>query len=258
MNNEINSRNIFVIRTLIANLAFVELDNGWVLVDAGIPFSGPYILKAAKRKFGEHTAPLAIVLTHGHFDHVGALDFLLSKWNVPVYAHDNELPFLTGKKDYLPPDPTVGGGLLAAISPLYPRRAINLGSKVVALPQNGEIPFMPGWRWIFTPGHTAGHVSLFRDEDRALIAGDVFITVKQESALAVLAQTLEIHGPPAYFTPDWMMAKQSVERITALEPDWAVTGHGKSIGGDFLLNSLKKLLTDFETTEIPHNGKYVH
>ena len=117
---------------------------------------------------------------------------------------------------------------------------------------------MPGWRWIYTPGHTTGHISLFRDEDRALIAGDAFITVKQESAMAVLAQSLGVHGPPAYFTPDWIMAKQSVERIAALEPDWAVTGHGKTISGDFLRTSLKKLVMDFDTTEIPDNGKYVH
>ena len=42
---------------------------------------------------------------------------------------------------------------------------------------------MPGWRWVHTPGHTAGHVSLFRDADRTLIAGDAFVTTKQESAL---------------------------------------------------------------------------
>jgi hypothetical protein len=39
---------------------------------------------------------------------------------------------------------------------------------------------MPGWRWMHTPGHTEGHVCLFRNSDRTLIAGDAFTTTKQE------------------------------------------------------------------------------
>jgi hypothetical protein len=46
-------------------------------------------------------------------------------------------------------------------------------------------------------------VSIWREEDRALIAGDAFITTDQESAYAVLRQEPELHGPPQYFTPDW-------------------------------------------------------
>jgi glyoxylase-like metal-dependent hydrolase (beta-lactamase superfamily II) len=248
------------VRTLIANLAFVDgfADGGWVLVDAGIPFSGSYIYNYAKKKFGDGKSPKAIVLTHGHFDHVGALRYLLSKWNVPVYVHERELPYITGRKDYLPPDPTVGGGLMAAISPLYPRKAINIGDRARKLPDDGEIPEMPGWRWIHTPGHTEGHISLFRDKDAALIAGDAFITVKQESALAVMSQTLEVHGPPAYFTPDWELARQSVEIIKSLNPHWALTGHGKVISGEELSSSLNELVTRFSRTEIPDQGRYVH
>jgi glyoxylase-like metal-dependent hydrolase (beta-lactamase superfamily II) len=253
-------QNITPLRTLIANLAFVDgfTDGGWVLVDAGIPFSGPYIFKEAVKKYGVHSVPKAIILTHGHFDHVGALDYLLSKWNVSVYAHEREIPYLTGQKDYLPPDPTVGGGLMALLSPLYPRKAINIGDKAKSLQENGEIPQMPGWKWIHTPGHTEGHISLFREKDRALIAGDAFITVKQESAMAVITQSLEIHGPPAYFTPDWKLAKQSVEILSAKEPEWTLTGHGKIMRGEVLKSSLKELTANFDRTEIPANGKYVH
>lgn len=247
------------IRTMIANLAFVDgfEDGGWVLVDAGIPFSGPYIYKMALRKYGNQE-PKAIVLTHGHFDHIGGLEFLLSKWDVPVFAHERELPFLTGKKDYLPPDPTVGGGLMAIVSPLYPRRGINIGDRAIKLEDQGEITAMPGWTWIHTPGHTEGHISLLRAKDRALIAGDAFITVKQESAIAVLTQSLEFHGPPAYFTPDWMLAKQSVEALAAREPEWAMTGHGQVVSGQHLKESLKKLAEKFDRHEIPETGRYVH
>ena len=61
---------------------------------------------------------------------------------------------------------------MARLSSLYPRGPIDLGQRVRSLPSDGSVPGMPGWRWIFTPGHTAGHVSLWRDEDALLLAGD--------------------------------------------------------------------------------------
>ena len=92
---------------------------------------------------------------------------------------------------------------------------------------------MPGWRAVYTPGHTAGHVSIWREHDRTLIAGDAVVTTKQESLLAVMAQRPELHGPPAYFTQDWERAAQSVRTIAALEPEVLATGHGIVMRGDF-------------------------
>jgi glyoxylase-like metal-dependent hydrolase (beta-lactamase superfamily II) len=248
-------------RVLIANLCFVG-DPGartgeWVLVDAGVPFSANRILQAAEERFGPASRPKAIVLTHGHFDHVGAVIQLTERWDVPVYAHELEMPYLTDQSDYPPPDPTVGGGLMAWMAPLYPRRSINLGDRVRSLPADGSIPPMPGWRWIHTPGHTAGHVSLFRDDDRVLIAGDAFTTVKQESALAVLTQHMRVHGPPAYFTTDWKTAWESVKRLEALNPSVAATGHGLPMRGEQLARQLEALARDFNRIAVPANGRYV-
>src|SRR5919206_1762841 len=197
------------LRTGIVNLFLYGrpgAPNGtWVLIDAGLPGSAERIIHAAEEWIGPWAQPAAIVLTHGHFDHVGALPKLVQRWNVPVYAHRLKLPYLTGRSPYPPPDPTVGGGAMARLSMIYPRGPIDLGGRVRTLPDDrSAIPGMPGWRWIHTPGHTAGHVSLFREADRALIAGDAFVTTKQESAIAALTQRPEVHGPPAYYTSDWV------------------------------------------------------
>src|ERR1041385_4393335 len=82
----------------------------WALVDAGLAMGAAPILDLAAERFGPESRPEAIVLTHGHYDHVGALEPLLAVWDVPVFAHPLELPFLTGRADYPPPDPTVGRG----------------------------------------------------------------------------------------------------------------------------------------------------
>jgi len=250
---------VVCLRTLIANVCLIGRtgEDGWVLVDAGVPYSTAIILRAVRGRFGAERPPRAILLTHGHFDHVGALAQLAGRWDVPIYAHELELPYLTGGADYSPPDPSVGGGLMAWISPLYPRRAMDLGARVHALPRGGEVPGLPGWRWIHTPGHTNGHVSFFRERDRVLIAGDAFTTVEQESALAVLSQRKKVHGPPAYFTTDWRAAEESVRRLQALKPAVAATGHGVPMEGDALARGLLLLAQHFERFAIPPHGRYV-
>ncbi len=249
------------LRTMIANLFFYGRQGApsrsWVLIDAGLPGSAAWILGAVEERFGPRSRPAAIVLTHGHFDHVGALHTLLEQWDVPVYAHRLELPYLTGRSAYPPPDPSVGGGAVAALSRFYPRGPYNFGDRIQPLPADGSVPGMPGWRWIHTPGHTPGHVSFFRDSDRTLIAGDAFVTTKQESAIAALTQRPEIHGPPAYFTPDWYSARRSVEHLAALEPWRVATGHGPPMEGVEMLEGLRRLARDFDRLAVPVRGRYV-
>lgn len=245
----------------IVNVCFVgdpTTNGGWTLIDAGMPHSAQTIIAEAEERFGEGTSPNAIILTHGHFDHVGAIVELIDHWNVPVYAHELELPYLTGKADYHPGDPSVEGGLISEMSPLFPNHGINLGEKVQALPDNGCIPEMPEWKWIHTPGHTPGHISLFRPRDRALIVGDAFVTVKQESLYKVITQQQEISGPPKYFTIDWDLAESSVKKLAALNPTVAITGHGFPMVGEQLFNDLRRLAEQFEIIAIPKNGRFLH
>jgi glyoxylase-like metal-dependent hydrolase (beta-lactamase superfamily II) len=180
-----------------------------------------------------------------------------------VYAHELELPYVTGRSAYPPPDPTVGGGLMARTSPLFPPGPFDVGDRARALPgsagggDTGEVPGAPDWRWHFTPGHTPGHVALFRARDKALVAGDAFVTTKQESAAAVYTQRVEVHGPPMYYTPDWDAARASVERLAALDPLVAVTGHGQPLRGDALAEGLRALARDFDRVARPAQGRYV-
>jgi glyoxylase-like metal-dependent hydrolase (beta-lactamase superfamily II) len=182
---------------------------------------------------------------------------LIRHWDIPVYAHPLELPYLTGQRNYPTPDATVEGGLVAKLSPLFPNDAIQLSDHVIELPSDGSIPIMAGWRWIHTPGHTPGHVSLFRESDSTLLAGDAFVTVKQESLWSVITQDLEISGPPRYLTTDWESAWESVKKLEALKPKTAVTGHGMPMTGQLLTESLQRLVQEFDQIAIPDYGKYI-
>ncbi len=248
-------------RLAIVNVVFYGLphagDRNWTLVDAGLMHTAGQIARAARERFGEDSRPAAIIMTHGHFDHVGALEELAQRWDAPVYAHELELPYLNGSLAYPPPDPAVGGGLMARLSPLYPRGPVNAGAHLHTLPADGSVPTMPGWRWVHTPGHTPGHVSLWRESDRTILAGDAFITTRQESAYAALTQNPEMHGPPQYFTPDWVSARASVERLAALDPELAVTGHGRAMRGAGMRDALHTLARDFNRVAVPDHGRYV-
>jgi glyoxylase-like metal-dependent hydrolase (beta-lactamase superfamily II) len=190
---------------------------------------------------------------------VGSIVDLLNEWgNVPVYAHSAEFPFLTGKQAYPDPDPTVQGGMLAKISSIYPHEPIDITQVLQELPADGSVPGMPGWRWVHTPGHSPGHVSLFRDADRFLISGDAFVTVKQDSLYKVLVQKKEVHGPPVYLTTDWDDAQNSVQKLSALEPAYVITGHGTHMEGDELRDGLTTLARDFNKLARPNYGKYVN
>jgi hypothetical protein len=90
-----------------------------------------------------------------------------------------------------------------------------------------------------------------------VIAGDAFTTTKQESTYAALTQEPEVHGPPMYFTQDFEAAHRSVERLAALDPDVAITGHGRAFRGEALREALHALAVNFDIVAVPEDGKYV-
>lgn len=246
-------------RDVLVNFYMIQdlVTDQWILVDTGLKWPAPKIKEMSAYLFGEQSVPKAIILTHGHFDHVGSVAKLAEEWDVPVYAHHLEIPYLTGHSDYPPPDSTVGGGLLATMAFLFPKSPINIWKYLKVLPGDGKIPDLPEWRYIHTPGHAPGHISLFRESDRVLIAGDAFVTTKQESIVSVMLQSKIISGPPKYFTCDWDAAKTSVYQLIDLKPKTVATGHGMPMRGLELQKALQELRHDFDTKSIPAHGRYV-
>ena len=226
----------------------------WVLVDTGLPGRSRQIRAAAERRFGVGGRPEAILLTHGHFDHSGSERELADIWDVQIYVHRLEVPFLTGKSLYPPTDPTVGGAI-SFLSRFFPPNGMAaLGSRVAELPTDESVPGLPDWKWYPTPGHSPGHISLFREEDKTLIAGDALATVNMDSFPALLTGRQKLNRPPSPVTCDWVAARRSLACLAGLEPFTIACGHGVPMAGPGLAKELELLAEEFE---IPRHGRYV-
>lgn len=245
------------LRITFVNVFGVEHpDGGWTLVDTALPYCAGIIKRWAEKMFGR--GPRAIVLTHGHFDHVSAATELCKEWDVPVYAHRLEFPYLTGEREYPKPNVGAGGGMMSLLSPLYPRGPVDLRPRLEDIGTEGnEEAMMPGWQLLETPGHTPGHVSFWREEDRVLISGDAFCTTKPESFFEVaLAQNPEVHGPPSYFTSDRTAAGASVRKLARLGAEVVAPGHGRAMAGAGVAQSLRELADRFGELAVPENVRH--
>ena len=248
---------VFHTKIIFVNSYFVDTpenaNGSFVLIDTGLPYSATKIRHAVENRYGAGAKPTAIILTHGHFDHAGSVLELAEQWSAPVYAHRLEMPYLTGKSDYPPQDPTVGGAI-AQMSRLFPHGGYDLKNHIHALPKNGEIAEMSGWKYFHTPGHTAGHISLWRESDRVLLAGDALTTMNLDSWISNVTEKREFCSPPKPFTTDWQAARRSVELLAELEPNVVAAGHGRPINDANTAKQLKEFARNFDS---PRKGRYV-
>ena len=88
---------VIMLDFIIVNAFIVGEPYNQVLVDTGLENSFDFILERLESSFKQYSRPNAIILTHGHFDHIGSIKQLLEYWDVDVYAHELEIPYLTGK-----------------------------------------------------------------------------------------------------------------------------------------------------------------
>lgn len=244
----------FVNVYIIANRK--SFSKGWVLVDTGPRGSAKKIIAMAEAILGKGAQPAAIILTHGHSDHSGSVKELLGHWDVPVYAHELEIPYLTGSSSYPPADPSVGHGLLSLLSVFFQRTPINLGNKVKPIDMNEGVLELPEWKVIDTPGHSPGHISLFLPLNTTLIAGDALATTHAESVIAILGNVKNLSGPPMYMTTDWVAAEASVNQLAILEPRIIAAGHGPVLRGREVKEPLQHLSKHFKEMAVPSSGRY--
>lgn len=192
------------------NCYLVEEKHSLTLIDAALPYSAGAILATAA-SIGKPITE--ILLTHGHEDHVGALDRLKTSLpNAKVSISSRDARLLAGDRSLLPDEGAapIRGGVPKGIK-THPDRLLQEGEQIGSL------------QVVACPGHTPGSMAFMDVRNRALIAGDAF----QTRGGAAVSGTLKLWFPfPAMATWDKGKAMESAEKLLALDPSLLAVGHG--------------------------------
>jgi glyoxylase-like metal-dependent hydrolase (beta-lactamase superfamily II) len=191
---------------------------GDVLVDAASRHAGRRILRQLRgREVRTH------VVTHAHADHQGASHEVCQALDIPLWVGEADAPAIEDGdiKSRMPRHPV--NTIFQAVFPGPPHpvaRRLREGDEV------GD------FRVLDTPGHSIGHISLWRERDRTLICGDVFTNID------TLTGVPGLHEPKTFFTPDPARNRQSMRRLAALSPQLVLFGHGRPLHGPAKLQAL--------------------
>lgn len=192
------------------NCYLIREDDGFTLVDTGLPGSARDILRAAEEAGG---AVRRIALTHAHGDHVGSLAALHDELpDVEVSIPERDGRFLRGDMSLDPHEPQARlRGSYPEVD-VEPARLLRAGERVASL------------ELIPTPGHTPGHGSFRDTRDGTVIAGDAFQTL---GGVAVAGKLRPLFPLPALATWHKPTALQSAQTLCELQPSRLAVGHGR-------------------------------
>jgi glyoxylase-like metal-dependent hydrolase (beta-lactamase superfamily II) len=191
---------------------------GDVLVDAG----GRQAARRILRQLQGHTVTTHVV-THAHGDHQGSSHAVCESLGIPLWCGEQDAPAIEDGRilERMPSHPIAILFARLLAGPAHPvARRLREGDEVA------------GFTVLDTPGHSIGHISLWRESDRTLICGDVFTNIDTLTGIPGL------HEPKAFFTPDPRRNRESMRRLAALEPQLVCFGHGRPLRDPGKLSAL--------------------
>lgn len=182
-----------------------------MVIDTGLPNNAEKILRYVNKMNWQSSKISTILLTHCHIDHVGSAYQLRKLTDAKVAVHQEDADYVTKKKTQ--PGPKGATGLLfrafsrfVKFTPVQPDIMLKENDKV------GRLVV------VHTPGHTPGSISLYDPVKKVLFVGD-----------AIRFTGGKISGPPERFTPDVRQATQSIKKISEMDFDIMLSGHGEPL-----------------------------
>jgi glyoxylase-like metal-dependent hydrolase (beta-lactamase superfamily II) len=208
----------------------VDEENGNTLVDAGLP-DQTEVISAALGEAGIGVQDLRrIIFTHQDLDHVGSGAVLARQSGARVMAHSAEVPYIDGRLRPLKPTPEMLEQRPHMREVLERLEPVGVDEQ---LENDARLELAGGTQVIFTPGHTPGHISLYLERSKTLIAGD-----------ALTAEGGHLNGPYPLATPDMRTAIESIRRLADLDVDTIICYHGGVVSED-ANGQLRRVIQEF-------------
>jgi glyoxylase-like metal-dependent hydrolase (beta-lactamase superfamily II) len=204
---------------------YLALGDQTTLIDTGTPGKQENILNYLQNELKSKPEDIkTIVLTHHHMDHTGSLFELKKTTNADIAAYKDDLDIISGEK--------------SSSDPIYMRFVSRLMATFtsykfikpdISLEENDMVN---NYRVIHTPGHTPGSIALYNSDNGVIFVGD---TLTYDGN--------KVGGPPSFLINDKEALKKSVKKISDLNPDVMLSGHGKP-----LIENTSEMIVDFYKT----------
>lgn len=180
---------------------------GGVLVDSGTRFAKRRILRQVRGR-----TLTAHALTHAHPDHQGSSHALCEELDLPLWCSEADADAMETEGEIMARMPA--HWLSAAVGPQW------VGPPHCVTRRLREGDEVGGFKVLETPGHTVGHISFWREQDRVLIVGDVVANINIWTGMQTLRE------PERIFSLDPALNRQSAVKLAELEPRLTCFGHG--------------------------------
>lgn len=187
-----------------------------VLLDTGLVGEQWQIRRQLRQLGLGPEAVKAILLTHGHIDHVGNLAWAKRWTGAPIYAHPAEQAHIDGKYPY-------------AGASRWCERMERIGYSVLGyrpvridrfILDGDEVPFWGGLKVVHLPGHTEGHCAFYSARHDLLFSGDLFASY-----------FFNVHLPPSVLNSRPELIQDGLERVLAMNPRLIVPQHYDVLDG---------------------------